>query len=218
VATNLGFVCIDESSIDFVRTNAVLGYNHSLYWPRHVYGRAVAELAAQGARLAAFDVIFPDLRPDDSPVPMTDDSLPESDEYFALQMARARNVALAFTQRKPLPLLFRTNALALGHVLTERDHDGVVRRARAFVSYRQWHPASLQVQADPGYGVNLDQARVERGQVVLPRLQGDVIKLPLDQDGNFDLADFYGDKLPAGAVLKYTTESGRDPFKGRHGA
>ena len=43
-------------------------------------------------------------------------------------MARARKVALAFTQRKPLPLLFRTNALALGHVLTERDHERVVRQ------------------------------------------------------------------------------------------
>lgn len=50
VATNLGFVFIDDASIAFVRTNQSLKWQAGLYWPRHVYGRVVEELAAQGAR------------------------------------------------------------------------------------------------------------------------------------------------------------------------
>ncbi len=64
VATNLGFVFIDDASIAFVRTNRSLGYRYGLYWPRQVYGRLVEELAAQGARAVALDVIFGELRPD----------------------------------------------------------------------------------------------------------------------------------------------------------
>ena len=63
VATNLGFVFIDDASIAFVRTNRSLGYQYGLYWPRQVYGRLVEELAAQGARAVALDVIFGELRP-----------------------------------------------------------------------------------------------------------------------------------------------------------
>lgn len=41
VATNLGFVFIDDASIAFVRTNQSLKWQAGLYWPRHVYGRVV---------------------------------------------------------------------------------------------------------------------------------------------------------------------------------
>ena len=53
VATNLGFVFIDDASIAFVGTNRSLGWNACVYWPRHVYGRVVEELAAQRARAVA---------------------------------------------------------------------------------------------------------------------------------------------------------------------
>ena len=56
--------------------------------------------------------------------------------------------------------------------------------------------------ADPEFGVDLDQARVESGQVVLPRRGADDIKVPLDREGNFDLADFGGDNLPPGVARK----------------
>ncbi len=38
--------------------------------------------------------------------------------------------------------------------------------------------------------------------MVLPRRGADDIKVPLDQEGNFDLADFGGDKLPPGVARK----------------
>ena len=55
--------------------NGELGYKFGLYWPRQVYGRVVHELAAQGAKAVALDVIFGELRPDHPPVQMLDGSL-----------------------------------------------------------------------------------------------------------------------------------------------
>ena len=203
VATNLGFVFIDDASIAFVRTNRSLGYRYGLYWPRSVYGRLVEELAAQGARAVALDIIFDELRPDHPPVRMADGSLPESDDFFALQLRRANNVILAVPESLTLPPLFLTNALALGDISTHRDHfDGKLRRAQAFRLCRNWHFAFRQMEADPELGVDLLLARVESGHVVLPRHGADDIKVPLDKEGNFDLADFGGDKLPPGMARK----------------
>ena len=203
VATNLGFVFIDDASIAFVRTNRLLGWNAGLYWPRHVYGRVIEELATQGARAVALDVIFDGLRPFDYPVRMANDSQMESDEFFAVQMRRAGNVILAVPPDLTPPSWFRTNAFALGDIATHADHpEGVLRRAQAFRLIRKWHFAFRQAAADPEFGVDLDKARVEASQVVLPRGGGDDIKVPLDREGNFDLAAFGGENLPPGVARK----------------
>ena len=203
VATNLGFVFIDDASIAFVRTNRSLGYQAGLYWPRYVYGRLVEELAAQGARAVALDIIFGEMRPFDSMVQMADQSQMESDDFFALQMRRANNVILAVPADLTPPSLFRTNAFALGDISTRKDYpEGVLRRAQAFRISRKWHFAFRQVAADPEFGVDLERGRVESGQVVLPRRGGDDIKVPLDREGNFDLADFGGEHLPPGVARK----------------
>src|SRR5205807_42588 len=138
-------------------------------------------------------------------VQMADDRLLSSDEYFALQLRHASNVVLAVTKDATPPPLFRTNAFALGDVSTEKDGDGILRRVRAFRTYRKWHRAFEQVEADPGYGIDLEKARVEPGQVILPRSGEEYLKdivVPLDAQGNFDLADFGGDNLPPGAARK----------------
>ena len=203
VATNLGFVFIDDASIAFVRTNRSLGYRYGLYWPRSVYGRLVEELAAQGARAVALDIIFDEPRPDHPPVRMADDNYLESDEFFARQLQRARNVILAVPADVTPPLCFVTNALALGDISTQKDSfDGKLRRARAFRLMRKWHFAFRQLEADPEFGVDLRLARLESGQVVLPRSYADDIKVPLDQAGNFDLSAFAGDKLPPSVARK----------------
>lgn len=202
VATNLGFVFIDDASIAFVRTNRTLGYRFGLYWPRQVYGRLVEELAAQGARAVALDIIFGELRPDPL-VRMADTTFLESDDFFALQMRRANNVILAVPPDLTLPPLFTTNALALGDISTHKDYpEGVLRRAQAFRVCRKWHFAFRQVEADSEFGVDLRQARIEPRQVVLPRHGGNDIKVPLDGEGNFDLADFGGENLPPGVARK----------------
>jgi len=85
VATNLGFIFINEESVKRVWDGS-LGYHFGLYWPRQVYGRLVQELSAQGAKAIAFDVLFGEPRPDHAPVRMADGSLADSDLFFAMQM------------------------------------------------------------------------------------------------------------------------------------
>jgi len=205
VASNLGFVFIEEASVRTV-WNGSLGYSFGLLWPRQVYGRLVQELNDQGARAIAFDIIFGELRPDHPPVQMADGRMAESDVFFGRQMRRAGKVLLAMTEEALPPQLFATNALALGDIATDADQpDGILRRVRAFRVYRHWHPAFRQAAADPDLGIDLRQARVEARQIILPRQEGDEvkeIKVPLDKDGNFDLADFGGENLPTGLPRK----------------
>ena len=200
VATNLGFVEINDESVIRVATGS-LGFNFGLFWPRQVYGRLVNELARQGAKALALDVIFGELRPYDPLVRMADGSeFPESDKFFALQMQQAGNVIIAATEKTPPPALFLNSAMAAGDVVTEQAE--TLRRARAFCFYRKWHFAFAQVEADPDIGAHLDQARVEPRRIILPRHGLDDIVIPLDEDGNFDLTDFGGDKLPPGVARK----------------
>jgi len=196
VAPNLGFVDIDDRSIAALKDGTV-GLRVGLYWPRQVYGRLVQELAAQGARAVAFDVLFGELREDHPPVLMADGTQVESDQFFADQMARAGNVILAADRGMFPPPLFATNALAVGDIAAERDADGVLRRARAFQVYRQWHPAFLQAATE--FGVNLAQARVEPDRILLTLPDGEPLPpIRLDADGQFALADLGGTNLPAG--------------------
>lgn len=197
-ATNLGFVFMDEDTVRAVRSGEV-GFRFGLYWPRQVYGRLVQELSVQGAELVAFDVIFGELRDDlNAPVAMANGDFMESDDYFALTMRQASNVVIAFTEDLPPPDLFATNALALGGILTENDPDGVLRRVRAFHTYRRWHPVFVQAQAE--YGVDLKRARVEAGKIILPRRDEDPISIKVDGENRFELADFA--KPPPGADPK----------------
>lgn len=211
-ATNLGFVYIDDASIAYVKTNHVpgkpdaeLGYRFGLYWPRQVYGRLVEELSAEHAKAVGLDVIFGELRHDHPSVQMADGTSMESDDFFALQMQRASNVVIAATKDILPPPLFATNAMALGHintdkVNTDKDPDGVLRRAKAFDTYRKWHYAFQRLAADPEYGVDLSKGRVESNQVVLPRPEGD-IRVPLDADGNFDPSTLWSN-LPKALAAK----------------
>ncbi|HLX94584.1 MAG TPA: adenylate/guanylate cyclase domain-containing protein [Verrucomicrobiae bacterium] len=201
VATNLAFVAIEDSSIATVQSGR-LGYRYGLKWPRQVYGRLVEELAAEGAKAVAFDVQFGELRPDHPLVQMADKSYIDSDVFFALQCRLASNVILAATPDLIPPELFVTNVLALGDITTEKDSDGVLRHTRAFRIYRHWHPLFRELEADPEYGVDLRKASIEANQIILPQANGGKIKVSIDAETNFELADFVGDKLPPGAPTK----------------
>jgi class 3 adenylate cyclase len=201
-ATNLAFVSLEESSIAAVQKE----YGFGLYWPRQIYGQLVEELAAENAKAVAFDVMLLELRPDHPKVAMANSRIITSDEFFALQMRRANNVVLGVPSDSgaTLPDLFATNALMLGDISTEKDSDGILRRVKAFHIYRRWHPFFKKVEADPDYGIDLGKARVEPGQIVLPRANGDDIKIPVDAGNNFELADFNG-KL-SGNAKAFTDE------------
>jgi class 3 adenylate cyclase/CHASE2 domain-containing sensor protein len=197
ISPNLGFVGISEQTITLVN-KGMLERPYGLYWPRHIYGRVANELAAEGAKAVAFDVMFPDLRRDHAPLSVSSSGQElEPDEDFAFQIKRAGNVILAAEKSSIPPKLFRTSALALGDITVNADLDGVLRRTRAFRNYRKWHPAFLQVENDPDYAVDLNNVRIEPDKVVLLRPDALApISIPLT-NGLFDLKDFT-DKIPAG--------------------
>ncbi len=194
-ANNLAFVAMDDASISDLR-HGLLGQPYGLYWPRHVYGRIVEELSAQGAKAIAFDVLFGELRPDHAPVVLADGTgtnTVESDAFFAQQMKSAGNVISAFTAEVTPPDLFATNSLALGDISTEKDADGVLRRIRSFSL--KWHPAFKSAMRQ--WGVNLDQAVIAPDKIVLPLPTGTNFTVTLDRNENFDLNDFV-EKIPNG--------------------
>ena len=193
VASDLAFVSMEDSSISAIR-HGLLGRPYGLYWPRHIYGRVIEELSAEGAKTAAFDVLFGELRPDQAAVAMADGSFIESDDFFALKMRAAGNVILAYTPQITPPDLFTTNCLALGDISTEKDTDGVLRRVKSF--NLKWHPAfkSLAHQT----GIDLGRARIEPDRIILPQAGAPDVTVPLDANGNFDLSAFIGDKIPKG--------------------
>jgi class 3 adenylate cyclase/CHASE2 domain-containing sensor protein len=192
-ATNLAFVSMEDSSIAAIR-HGLLGLPYGLYWPRHIYGRLVEELSAQGAKAIAFDVLFGELRPDHARVQMADGGTIESDDFFAAQMYRASNVISAFTAEVTPPDLFATNSLALGDISTEKDADGVLRRIKSF--NLKWHPAFKS--ASRQLGIDLAKARIEPDKILLSLPDGTNFTVALDRAGNFDLADFVGDEIPQG--------------------
>jgi len=194
VSTNLGFARIDDETIDAVKSRE-LGYHFGLYWPRQVYGRLVRELSLQGAELIAFDVLFGELREDHASVRMSDDVQIESDVYFANELQRAKNVILAATTNLTPPDLFVTNAIALGDISTDKDSDGILRRAKAFAWHRQWHPALRELAAKPRSGINLRRAKIKDGELIIPlaTTAGEVLSIPLDAENNFTINPESGD-------------------------
>jgi class 3 adenylate cyclase len=201
IADNLGFVNINDETIDRLNDNT-LGFRYGLYWPRHIYGRVARELSVEGAKAVAFDVLFAGLRPDHTTVLMADETTLNSDEYLAQQMRRAGSVIIA-ARSGLVPLmphaLFRTNAFALGDITTDRDSDGILRRAKAFRTYRKWHRAFQQLEDDPDYGVDLGRAIIKMNEIKLIRSEGlEAITIPLDGAGNFDMDKFVGTNLPPG--------------------
>jgi class 3 adenylate cyclase/CHASE2 domain-containing sensor protein len=214
-ATNLAFVYIDDASIDYVRTNhmapprqneAELGYRYGLYWPRGVYGRLVEELSTEHAKVVGMDVIFADRRFDLGFVTMADGTQMDSDDFFGLQMKLASNVIIAATADILPPKVFATNAMALGHINTgnansDKDPDGILRRAKAFEPFRQWHYAFQKLEGDPEYGVDLSKGTIESNHVILPRGTNDPIIVPLDANGNFDPTTLWSN-LPKNLAAK----------------
>lgn len=192
-ATNFAFVAMEDSDIKAIQ-NGLLGVPYGLYWPRHVYGRVVEELSAEGAKTIAFDILFGELRSDHAAVQMADGHLMESDDFFALQMRRAGNVITAYTPKTTPPDLFITNSLALGDISTEPDSDGVLRRIKSF--NLKWNLA-FKLASDQ-FGIDLDRAEIEPDEILLPLPGGTNYPVKLDRDGSFDLKEFVGDEIPAG--------------------
>ncbi len=196
VATNLGFVAISDDTISDVN-RGLAGNRYGLYWPRHLYGRVASELTKEGAQAVAFDILLGELRSDQLPVLLTGGREMESDDYFTNLIQKSGNVILAAEQGVVPPPQFQTSARGLGDITADRDSDGVLRRALAFRMYRTWHPVFRFIERDPEYGVDLTKARIEPGQIILPRADDKPIVVPVEKDGTVDMTLLLT-TLPAG--------------------
>lgn len=195
VAANLGAVFIDDESLAGI--NKQTGFYWP--WPRQLFGRLVRELAAQGARAVACDVFFLERHPDfaETRLQVPGKGFMASDAFFAYQLRSAGNVILGCpgqiqsNQWLLVPPLaeFRTNALAIGHASTDRDSDGVLRRARPYRDDprfgRIWHLGLCLGAA--GLGLDLSKAEIEPTRLVLRNANGVRRVIPLDSEGCFYL-------------------------------
>jgi class 3 adenylate cyclase len=202
VSDRLGFVNIGDDAIA-VFSEGQLGthFQFGLYWPRQIYGRVVRELKAQGASVIGLDVLFGERRFDHRPVP-TSQGLVESDRFLQQQLQQAGNVVLGATRQVVPHPLFRSSALAIGDISTDRDVDGVLRRARVFHDYRVWHPA-IQAEARLN-NWDLSRAVVLNNHVLFPPPKGRPFALAINPDGYFDPAELHPGRAtpPAGGLVR----------------
>ena len=191
-ATNLGFVFIEDDDIRRLEDGmgGALDYQFGLYWPRQVYGRLVTELKAQGARLIAFDVLFSGLRMDHAPVRVgTNAELVASDEFFADQLRAASNAVIA-TSKDLLPnRIFRDSVQRLGDISTDKDTDGVLRRAHAFRTFRTLHSTMERLAEKHDYDLSKTVIRPGQG-ITLVRGKGERLEIPLKDDNTYDVGVF----------------------------
>ena len=191
-AANLGVVFIDDDSLEVVNKN----FGYIWPWPRQLYGRIVGELAAQGAKTIGLDILFRDADPPRPESSLVVDGLEiGSDVYFASELSRSGNVVLAAAGdnfaggwRAWVPLeLFRTNACLIGHISSEADADGVLRRARAFLDDPQrgrfWHMGIVLAARE--LGLDLSRAIVSDAEIRLDSPGGSTRIIPTDKDGFF---------------------------------
>ncbi|PYJ62323.1 MAG: hypothetical protein DME24_04100 [Verrucomicrobia bacterium] len=192
VATNLGAVFIDDDSLKAINDN----FQFSWPWPRQLYGRLIGELSAQGAKAVGFDILFRELH---TPSPDNAVTLGEttfnSDDFFAWQSRKASNVVLAVMDEKMgnqwrvlLPAdKFRTNAWMVGHITSDVDSDGVLRRAKAYYDDpahgRFWHMGI--VLAARALNVDLSKAVTLPERIILQGERGVERTIPVDRNGYF---------------------------------
>jgi class 3 adenylate cyclase/CHASE2 domain-containing sensor protein len=182
---NLGFVFFSDETIS-IFSEGVLGtnYQYGLYWPRHLYGQVVRELAAQGAKMVGLDVLFSERRHEFDQVQVrAGTKVFSSDAFFQYCLGEAGNVALGATSQTPPHGFFRVAAADLGDISTDKDADGVLRRVKPFKEYRLWHEAiRMKARID---NLDLAAAAVRSNAVFLSKPDQSLVKIPLE-DGFFN--------------------------------
>lgn len=199
VVSNLAFVGIDDESLYRLGEGRLLGESYGLLWPRHIYGRLLRELHAQGAQAVALDILFGELRPDHPPMQLSDGTRVGSDQFFAEQLRRAGHVILAAEEGVVPPPLFWTNALAVGDISNTPDADGVLRRVPAFKTYYLWDPLFQQLAHQHHYKLVLEPHQI---QFINPHTGQAERTVPIDADGYFRLEDLTGRKEPGLSRLR----------------
>jgi len=189
-ATNLAAVFLDDET-EWLEQGG-LGKRMTWPYPKHVHGRIVRELSEQGAKAIAFDVLLGGARPDDDEPLMIPEKpgvklLIGSGKFFSQQLRAASNVVLAANEEVvPIPA-YRTNAWALGGIGAIPDADGVLRRAKPFVTDaiegRRWHLGILL--AARALNLDLNKTVILPDRIVLTGPNATSRTIPLDAEGNF---------------------------------
>jgi class 3 adenylate cyclase/CHASE2 domain-containing sensor protein len=161
-------------------------------WPRFIHGQITREMAAEGALAVGFDIMFPELaeeRPEES---VEDPVLGRlsSDQFFATQIGRARNVFLGVLGEETVPAdLFLTNAAGLASISSHADYS-VLRRVKPFHQVRVWHP--LIRSKVKKLDLNLARGELTGGQVKIPNrttveTNKVIYEIPLNANGTMKL-------------------------------
>jgi class 3 adenylate cyclase/CHASE2 domain-containing sensor protein len=189
-ATNLGLVEIGDNAIYEVK-HGDLGFDYGLYWPKDVYAAGLKELTQEGAKAVAFDILFAELRPDQSMVNLPDGSFTTPDDVFATQLKASGNVILAADSDVMPHSKFRTNTWKVANISVDRDPDGVLRRDRAFQEYRDWDPAILQAAGDAQLNLaNTVYDREKHKITFVSQLGRETYEYPTDDDGRIATTNF----------------------------
>jgi class 3 adenylate cyclase/CHASE2 domain-containing sensor protein len=189
-ATNLALVDINDNTIYEVKYDKALGFGYGLYWPRDVYATALKELTTQGAKAVAFDVLFAETRNDQGTV-FTPEGPVTPDDIFAEQLKRSSNVILAADSEKMPNSRFGTNAWQTANITVDVDPDGVLRRDRAFMEYRDWAPAIEQAEA--AYAWDLPKTiddRVNHKITFYSQFDGEQTEFSIDDEGRIAATNF----------------------------
>ena len=176
----VALVYLDDDSLTLMNQQR----GHRWPWPRSVYAELLRELQKQEAAGVAFDIRFFELHAENA----------ASDRAFAEQLRASSNVVLAamgdntnhIWHALPPADLFRTNAAAVGHITTDRDADGILRRTFAYRDDPQlgrlWHLAL--VLGARALGLDLRAAEIFPDRIVL-RGPGVERVIPVDARGRF---------------------------------
>ncbi len=205
ISTNVGLVAINDDTVTKIRWGYPLGPDHKygLFFPRHLYARAIRELTAQGATAIGMDVLTPDERPDHLKVEWSgsQDKL-DSDATFIQMMETNGRVVLGTLRNLPPTPRFRNAASDLGGVDSPRDVDGSARRVYAYVDCRYYSTRLLQFCKRQGYVV--EPGPDTNSLTLVPYLNGDTPELlPLSADGR------YTETLRNGAKVKFSAFESR---------
>ena len=220
VATNFAFLAITDKTIKAVKEQSLnLGQSYGLYWPRHIYGRVIRELNAQGAKAIAFDIMFADRREDLPKLVLPNGQQMDGDIFMMQQMYKGSNVIIASTPHLIAEADFRANALAVGDITADTDVDGILRRARPYNSLRVWDRDIIEMVKD-SRGLNLEEAEIRSDTIIFRDASTNSYWLKLNSNGEYNLLTLTEDILPDYAEgVKETVleeERWRKPYEDLH--
>ena len=229
-ATNIAVVFIDEPTLELLRENT-LGYEVGSIrfpFPRHVYGRMIRELSAEGARAIGIDILLGETWRDTPPLFRRSEALAsgfreselpkgyivddvdhpgrkinkvpiESDEFFAVQMRQASNIVLAAELTEAVvPPALFRTNAAAVGDITAEKDAD--GKLRRLHAFRDHRIWHLEIQRRmTDQGYRLDRVKVDRRQLIFTRDNGTNFVLHLDANGRCDLADLPGAQTSRGA-------------------